>query len=182
MLIAIDSPPTSQYVADLATTWERRGRSERTDAVTMSRPTSRPTRGGQMRISRSVPVFALALVAACAGPSSQAIPKVRAQSPRAPSRIVASTTPSTRQAATPPTTSGPAASGADRPIKLVGDADVTPAELERAERLLESTIAGLERFESPSQAYAAGYRSIGDTASVDEHSVNWSYIDVRSHP
>ena len=139
--------------------------------------TTDPPREGGRRIPQSVSAFAMVLAAACAGPSSQATPKVPVQSPGAPTRVVASTAPSTSHAATPPPTSPPAATRAGRLIKLVGDAGVLPAELERAERLIESTISSLERFASPSQAYAAGYRSIGDTASVDEHYVNWSYID-----
>ena len=129
-----------------------------------------------MRIPRSASVFAMVLVTACAGPSSRATPKVPVQSRNASTRVVGRTAPSTSENAPPPTYP-PTPNGAGRPIRLVGETGVTSAELERAERLLESTIAGLERFESPSQAYAAGYRSIGDTASVDEHYVNWSYID-----
>ena len=38
-------------------------------------------------------------------------------------------------------------------------------------------FAALPRWHTPAEAYAAGYRSIGDTKSVVEHYVNWSYID-----
>ena len=90
---------------------------------------------------------------------------------------VVRTAPSTGEPVTAPSTSMPAASSSERLIKLVGQPGVTPAQLDRAEKLIGSTIANLARFESPSQAYAAGYRSIGDTISVNEHYVNWSYID-----
>ena len=52
-----------------------------------------------------------------------------------------------------------------------------PAEQHRAEQLIESTIADLHRFQSPAEAYAAGYRSIGDALTGDEHYVNWSYVN-----
>jgi hypothetical protein len=42
---------------------------------------------------------------------------------------------------------------------------------------LAATITELPRWHTPAEAYAAGYRSIGDTKSVVEHYVNWSYID-----
>jgi hypothetical protein len=61
-------------------------------------------------------------------------------------------------------------------IDLSGTPGVTPAEQHRAEQLVRDTIAGLRRYEFPSAAYAAGYRSIGDRVTV-EHYVNWSYTD-----
>ena len=61
------------------------------------------------------------------------------------------------------------------PIKLVSETGVTPVQLHRAETLLAKTIVGLKRFASPAQAYAAGYRTIGDSITGDEHYVNWSY-------
>jgi hypothetical protein len=62
-------------------------------------------------------------------------------------------------------------------INLSGSAGVTPAEQHRAEKLIENTIADLRRFASPVAAYAAGYRSIGDALTGDEHYVNWSYVN-----
>jgi hypothetical protein len=61
-------------------------------------------------------------------------------------------------------------------IDLRGTAGVTPAEQHRAEKLIRATIAGLRRYASPSAAYAAGYRWIGDRVNV-EHYVNWAYTD-----
>jgi hypothetical protein len=62
-------------------------------------------------------------------------------------------------------------------VQLRGGPGVTPAQLRRAETLLTTTIGALPRWSSPDRAYAAGYRSIGDTESVVEHYVNWSYVD-----
>ena len=62
-------------------------------------------------------------------------------------------------------------------INLSGTPGVTPAEQDRAQKLIEDTIVGLRRYESPAEAYAAGYRSIGDSATGDEHYVNWSYVN-----
>jgi hypothetical protein len=62
-------------------------------------------------------------------------------------------------------------------ITLQSEPGVTPVELERAETLIENTIRDLKRFRTPEQAYAAGYRSIGDAVTGDEHYVNWSYAN-----
>src|SRR5262249_20873461 len=104
--------------------------------------------------SIAVITFVLAMTA-CGGASSRV-----ATNPGATSTTVATTT------------TQPAGS-----IRLVSQAGVTPTELRRAENLIASTIAGLKRFRAPSQAYAAGYRSIGDGETGDEHYVNWSYVD-----
>jgi hypothetical protein len=54
---------------------------------------------------------------------------------------------------------------------------VTNVELQRSEKLIETTIKDLKRFQTPAQAYALGYRSIGDRLTGDEHYVNWSYAN-----
>ena len=64
-----------------------------------------------------------------------------------------------------------------KPIDLSGTPGVTNAEQTRAETLVKSTLVDLKRFEDPTEAYAAGYRSIGDGITGDEHYVNWSYVD-----
>jgi hypothetical protein len=61
-------------------------------------------------------------------------------------------------------------------IDLSGTPGVTPAEQHRAETLIEHTIADLRLFQTPADAYAAGYRSIGDSVTGDEHYINWSYV------
>jgi hypothetical protein len=64
-----------------------------------------------------------------------------------------------------------------KPIDLGGTPGVTAAEQHRAEHLVEATIAALQRYEYPSEAVAAGYRTIGDGVTGDEHFVKWSYVD-----
>jgi hypothetical protein len=64
-----------------------------------------------------------------------------------------------------------------KPIDLGGTPGVTPAERRRAETLLRQTIADLRRFTTPAEAMAAGYRSIGDGLTGDEHYVKWSDVD-----
>jgi hypothetical protein len=54
---------------------------------------------------------------------------------------------------------------------------VTPAQLARADHLLNATIADLPKWSTTAKAEAAGYRSIGDSITGDEHYVNWSYVD-----
>jgi hypothetical protein len=106
---------------------------------------------------RSIAALAfVVVVAACGGSSSHAAP-----SSRVPATSATPTTTSTRPGS----------------IRLVSEAGVTPAELQRAENLIASTIKDLKRFQTPAQAYAAGYRSIGDAVTGDEHYVNWSYVN-----
>jgi len=87
-----------------------------------------------------------------------------------------------RATAAPAATTTPAAGSVTKAkdaagrIDLSGTPGVTPVEQRRAEKLIRDTIVDLRRYELPSAAYAAGYRSIGDRIPV-EHYVNWSYID-----
>ncbi len=62
-------------------------------------------------------------------------------------------------------------------IDLSGTPGVTSAEQTRSEKLVEDTIAALKKYDTPQEAYAAGYRSIGDRLTGDEHYVNWAYVD-----
>jgi hypothetical protein len=64
-----------------------------------------------------------------------------------------------------------------QPIDLSGDPGVTKAEQTRAENLLRATLTDLPKFDDPATAEAAGYRSIGDAATGDEHYVKWAYVD-----
>jgi hypothetical protein len=64
-----------------------------------------------------------------------------------------------------------------QPIDLGGTPGVTPAEQRRAENLLRQTIVDLKQFPTPVQAVAAGYRSIGDSLTGDEHFVKWGAVD-----
>jgi hypothetical protein len=63
------------------------------------------------------------------------------------------------------------------PIDLSGVAGVSLAEQARAENLLAATLVDTKKFLHPSAAIAAGYRSIGDAVTGDEHFVNWSLVD-----
>jgi len=115
--------------------------------------------------SRWIAAFAMVVVAACGSSSSHAAPQLSAPATSTPSTTSTSTS-------VPTTTRTRAGS-----IRLVSELGVTPAELQRAENLIASTIQDLKRFQTPAQAYAAGYRSIGDAVTGDEHYVNWSYVN-----
>src|SRR6478672_10663980 len=124
-------------------------------------------RRDQVRIAGRRTLAALAFVlvaAACSSSSPHATPKAT----NTPTTAVTSTAPST--------TSVPTVPGVG-PIRLVSQAGVTPVQLHRAEALIAATMIDLKRFATPAQAYAAGYRSIGDAVTGDEHFVNWSYAN-----
>jgi hypothetical protein len=87
----------------------------------------------------------------------------------------ASTPTSTPRSTT--TTTGAQARGDASTVELQATPGVTPAQLARANRLLDTTIAVLPTWKTPAKAQAAGYRSIGDAVTGDEHYVNWSYVD-----
>lgn len=75
------------------------------------------------------------------------------------------------------TTSGPKPYDPKTPIDLGGEPGVTHAEQTRAENLLRATLTALPKYDDPSAAVAAGYRSIGDSVTGDEHFVKWSYVN-----
>jgi len=83
----------------------------------------------------------------------------------------------TTDANTTTSTTSPRATDQGVTINLHSEPGVTPVQLERADTLIENTIKDLKRFRTPAQAYAAGYRSIGDALTGDEHYVNWSYAN-----
>jgi hypothetical protein len=64
-----------------------------------------------------------------------------------------------------------------KPIDLGGVAGVTPEQQARAENLIAITLARLPQFADPAAAEAAGFHSIGDAATGDEHYINWSYVN-----
>ena len=84
--------------------------------------------------------------------------------------------PATKQTTTP-VAPAPSTTIATDGIDLAGTPGVTPTEQTRAQNLIRDTITDLRRFETPAEAYAAGYRSIGDGATGDEHYVNWAYVN-----
>jgi hypothetical protein len=112
-----------------------------------------------------VAALSVAFLGACGNSSSQA-----SVDPTAPPSSGASEASATTPSRVPPATAINASG-------LRGGPGVSPSELRRASKLLASTIAKLPRFHTPAEAYAAGYRSIGDTKSVVEHYVNWSYVN-----
>ncbi len=64
-----------------------------------------------------------------------------------------------------------------KPIDLSGVAGVTPEQQAYAENLIAVTLVGLPQWSDPAVAEAAGFRSIGDSATGHEHYVNWSWLD-----
>ncbi|MEY2590161.1 MAG: hypothetical protein QOJ67_2145 [Acidimicrobiaceae bacterium] len=63
------------------------------------------------------------------------------------------------------------------PIDLSGVPNVTPQQQARAENVLAETLMRLPQWADSATAEAAGYHSIGDAGTGDEHLINWSYID-----
>jgi hypothetical protein len=72
---------------------------------------------------------------------------------------------------------GPRPYDPSKPIDLSGTPGVTAAQQARAEELVRDTLRDLPKYADSQVAYAAGYRSIGDRATGDEHYVNWAYVD-----
>ena len=113
---------------------------------------------------------ALALVAGACGSSGS-----HASGATSPTSGKPSST--TSPASTSTTLERPKPYDPTKPIDLGGTPGVTPAEQHRAEALLRATIVDLRRYQYPTEAMAAGYRSIGDAATGDEHYVKWSDVN-----
>jgi hypothetical protein len=64
-----------------------------------------------------------------------------------------------------------------KPIDLSGVEGVTPEQQARAENLIAITLARLPKFADYRVAEAAGYKSIGDGFTGDEHFVNQAMFD-----
>ena len=64
-----------------------------------------------------------------------------------------------------------------KPIDLGGVEGVTPEQQARAENLIVVSLARLPQFSDTATAEAAGFHSIGDAATGDEHYINWSYVN-----
>jgi len=110
------------------------------------------------------------LAAACGSPSnSTAAAPAPTTSPSTTAVTTTTTVPKPTTVQTP--------YGTSVAIDLSGTPGVSSAEQARAEKLVEDTIPALKKYATPAQAYAAGYRSIGDALTGDEHYVNWSYVD-----
>jgi hypothetical protein len=87
------------------------------------------------------------------------------------------TTHVTTHPTTPTTVYVPKPYDPSKPIDLGGVPGVTPEQQARAEQLVRDTLRDLPKWADPNVAYAAGYRSIGDGFTGDEHYVNWSYVN-----
>ena len=61
-------------------------------------------------------------------------------------------------------------------IDLGGTPGETPAQQQAAEQLVRESLRDLPRHATEQAAYNAGYRSIHDGLTGDEHMVNWSYL------
>ena len=64
-----------------------------------------------------------------------------------------------------------------KPIDLGGVEGVTPEQQARAENLIVVSLARLPQFSDPAVAESAGFHSIGDAATGDEHYINWAYVN-----
>lgn len=80
-------------------------------------------------------------------------------------------------AAAPVSTALPKPFDPTQPIDLAGTPGVTPVEEQRAEALLKATLAKLPQFADPAVAMAAGYHSIGDAMTGNEHFIKWDLIN-----
>ena len=115
-------------------------------------------------------VVAAISIAAC-GSSGSSTPSANAP------KAAVTTVPAPTTTAQPKPTTITTPFGPSVAIDLSGTPGVTPTEQARSEKLVEDTIAALKKYDSPLAAYAAGFRSIGDRLTGDEHYVNWSYVD-----
>ncbi|MCU1427192.1 MAG: hypothetical protein JWL83_1192 [Actinomycetia bacterium] len=64
-----------------------------------------------------------------------------------------------------------------KPIDLGGVPGVTLQQQARAENLIAITLLRLPQWSDPKVAEAAGFRSIGDAVTGDEHYINLAYFD-----
>jgi hypothetical protein len=62
-------------------------------------------------------------------------------------------------------------------IDLSGTPGVSLAQQRAGEQLLRDSIRDLPVYASQSAAYAAGFRTIGDAITGDEHMINWAYAN-----
>jgi hypothetical protein len=62
-------------------------------------------------------------------------------------------------------------------INLSGTPGESLADQHAAEQLVRESLKDLPRYATEQAAYNAGFRSIGDSLTGDEHMVNWSYLD-----
>jgi hypothetical protein len=64
-----------------------------------------------------------------------------------------------------------------KPLDFGGTPGVTEEEQARAENLVAITLIRLPQWSDPAVAEAAGFHSIGDGLTGDEHLINWSFVN-----
>lgn len=64
-----------------------------------------------------------------------------------------------------------------KPIDLSGTPGVTPEQQAEAEAIVIDTIEGLPQWADQDVAFAAGFRSIGDAGTGNEHLINQAWMD-----
>ena len=131
------------------------------------------TKSGGLGAIAAFAIAAFALAVSACGGSSGAHPAA-APAPIAPSTTKPSTT---KPSTTSTTLEKPKPYDPTKPIDLGGTPGVTPAEQHRAETLVRETIVDLRKYTYPAEAVAAGYRSIGDRLTGDEHYIKWADVD-----
>jgi hypothetical protein len=100
-------------------------------------------------------------------------------SPNATKASSTTTTVKARRADIVPVTARPKAYNPSDGINLSGTPGETPAEQHAAEQLVRASLKDLPRYATEQAAYNAGFRSIGDSLTGDEHMVNWSYLSDK---
>jgi hypothetical protein len=141
----------------------RTHRTQLAGTTTASPPSSEPA---NVASEGSTPGSVTVVVGGDASPTVVTSPPVTAVAP-----------PPTLPPPPPTTVPGPKPYDPNGPIDLSGTPGVTPAEQARAEQLIRDTLRDTKKYESPSAAYADGYRSIGDASTGDEHYVKWAYAN-----
>jgi hypothetical protein len=142
--------------------------------ITLRAPSKAPARS-TTTIAGHAPVVTVPTTNALRGVVIPAVAAGGAAPATLPSPQPTATIPATTKPHTSPTTVKPF--DPSKSIDLSGTPGVTPAQQSAAEALVRDSLRDLPRFASQSAAYAAGYRTIGDASTGDEHWVNWAYAN-----
>jgi hypothetical protein len=117
---------------------------------------------------------AVALVLAGCGSSSAKATKATATNASGTTTTVAP-----KRAGVVPVTRGSHGYDPADGINLSGTPGETPAQQHAAEQLVRASLRDLPRYATEQAAYNAGFRTIGDRFTGDEHMVNWSYLSDK---
>jgi hypothetical protein len=120
------------------------------------------------RCSRRIVVASCALALVLAGCGSS--------SPTAKNASGTTTTVGSRRPVVVPTSGRSKAYDPANAINLSGTPGETLTEQHAAEQLVRESLHDLPRYTTQQAAYNAGFRTIGDSLTGDEHMVNWSYL------